>query len=119
MTDYVEQHRNGKLRLLATSGDKRSAATPDVATFGEQGYKEVQATLWFAFWAPGKTPATIVARRNQEIVKVLGMRDVQERLRQLGQEPVGSTPEELAKLTATEAAKWVAFVKASGFVPDR
>jgi tripartite-type tricarboxylate transporter receptor subunit TctC len=119
MTDYVEHHRNGRLRLLATSGDRRSAATPDVATFAEQGYKDVEATLWFAFWAPGKTPAAVVERRNQELVKVLGMRDVQERLRQLGQEPVGSTPEDLARLTTAEAAKWGPVVKASGFALDR
>lgn len=119
LTDYLEQHRSGKLRLLATSGGQRSAATPEVATFTEQGYKDVEATLRFAFWAPGKTPATAIARRNQEINKVLEMADVQERLRQLGQEPAGSTPQELARLTAVEAAKWAPIVKAAGFAPDR
>jgi tripartite-type tricarboxylate transporter receptor subunit TctC len=115
LTDYIEQHKSGKLRLLATSGAKRSAATPDVATFGEQGYKEVETTLRFAFWAPAKTPAAIVARQNQEIATALAMPDLQERLRRVGQEPAGSTPQELARLTSAEAAKWGAIVKASGF----
>lgn len=61
----------------------------------------------------------MLARRNQEIVKVLGMRDVQERLRQLGQEPIASTPEDLARLAAAEAAKWAPIVKSSGFAPDK
>jgi tripartite-type tricarboxylate transporter receptor subunit TctC len=116
---YVEAHRAGKLRLLGSSGSKRSAATPDVATFGEQGYKDVEATLRFAFWASGKTPADIVARRNHEINKVLEMPDVQQRLRQLGQEPAAGTPEELTRLTAAETAKWMPIVKAAGFGPDR
>ncbi|MDB5871478.1 MAG: transporter substrate-binding protein [Ramlibacter sp.] len=116
---YLELHRTGKLRLLATSGGKRSPATPDVATFSEQGYKDVEATLRFAFWAPGKTPAAVVARRNEEINKVLEMPDVQQRIRRLGQEPAASTPEELTRLMAAETAKWTPIVKAAGFAPDR
>ncbi len=90
LTDYIEQHRNGKLRLLATSGGKRSTATPDVATFSEQGYKDAEATLRFAFWATGKTPAAIVAQRNSEISKALAM-----------------------------AGKWIPIVRAAAFAPDR
>ena len=119
VTDFIEHHRNGKLRLLATSGARRSASTPDVATFVEQGFKEAQAALWFAFWAPAETPATIITRRNREIVEVLQMLDVRERLLKLGQEPISSTPEELARLTASEMAKWAPLVKASGFIADQ
>ena len=98
VTDFIEHHRNGKLLfLVATSGARRSASTPDVATFVEQGFKEAQAALWFAFGAPAKTPATIITRRNREIVEVLQMSDVRERLLKLGQEPISSTPEELAQ----------------------
>jgi len=119
LTDYIEHHRNGKLRLLATSGAARSASTPDVATFAEQGFKEAQATIWFAFWAPAKTPATIITRRNREIIEVLQMPEVRERLLKLGQGPISSTPEELAKLTASEMAKWAPIVKESGFTPEQ
>jgi tripartite-type tricarboxylate transporter receptor subunit TctC len=119
LTDYIEHHKNGKLRLLATSGATRSASTPDVATFIEQGFKEAEATIWFAFWAPAKTPATIVMRRNQEFAKVLQMQDVRERLLKLGQEAVSSTPQELAELMTSEIAKWAPVVKASGFTPDQ
>lgn len=119
LTDYIEHHRNGKLRLLATSGASRSASTPDVATFAEQGFKEAQATLRFAFWAPAKTPATIITRRNREIIEVLQMPEVRARLLKLGQESISSTPEELAKLTAAEMAKWAPVVKASGFIADQ
>jgi tripartite-type tricarboxylate transporter receptor subunit TctC len=118
LTDYIEQHKSGKLRLLATSGGRRSAATPDVATFSEQGYKDAEATLRFAFWASPNTPAAVIARRNQEIMNVLAMPDVQQRLRQLGQEPDAGSAQELARLTAAETAKWLPIVKASGFALD-
>jgi tripartite-type tricarboxylate transporter receptor subunit TctC len=119
VTDYLEQHRNGKLRLLATSGSKRSAGTPDVATFTEQGYGDAEATIHFAFWAAGKTPAGIVARRSQQINRILAMPEVQQRLRQLGQEAAGSTPAELAALTTAEAARLGSVIRTSGWTPDR
>jgi tripartite-type tricarboxylate transporter receptor subunit TctC len=119
LTDYIEHHRGGRLRLIATSGARRSSATPDVPTFSEQGFEDMQATLRFAFWAPPRTPATIVARLNAQIGEILRREDVRERLLQLGQQPVGSPPEDLARLTASEAAKWAPIVKASGFVAER
>jgi tripartite-type tricarboxylate transporter receptor subunit TctC len=119
LTDYIEHHRGGRLRLIATSGAVRSAATPDVPTITEQGFEGGQATLSFAFWAPPNTPPAIVARRNAEIQKVLQMDDVRERLVQLGQRPIASRPEDAVRLVASEAAKWAPVVKSSGFVAER
>jgi tripartite-type tricarboxylate transporter receptor subunit TctC len=119
LTDYIEHHRAGRLRLIGTSGAARSPATPDVPTVSEQGYEEGRATLTFAFWAPANTPAAIVARRNAEIQKILQMDDVRERLVQLGQRPVTSRPGDVARLVASEAAKWAPVVKSSGFVAER
>ena len=118
-TDYIEHHRAGRLRLLATSGARRSSATPDVATFSEQGFEDLQATARFAFWAPPGTPASIVARRSAEIAEVLRMEDVRERLLQLGQRAVAGPPEDLARLTASEVTRWAPIVKVSGFVAER
>jgi tripartite-type tricarboxylate transporter receptor subunit TctC len=119
LTDYIEHHRAGRLRVIATSGARRSPATPDVATFSEQGFEELAATARFAFWAPPRTPAAIIARRNLEIAEVLRMEDVRERLVQLGQRPVPALPEDVAKLSTSESARWRPIVKASGFVAER
>jgi tripartite-type tricarboxylate transporter receptor subunit TctC len=118
LTDYIEHHRGGRLRLIATSGAKRSATTPDVLTFLEQGFEQAQVTPVFAFWAPAKTPAATVARLHREIAEVLRMEDARERLLQLGQRPVSASPEEIARLTASETARWAPIVKASGFTPE-
>ena len=84
-----------------------------------RGSSRRRPTPVFAFWSPAKTPAAIVARRNREIGQVLRMEDARERLLQLGQRPVASEPEEVARLTASETARWAPIVKASGFTPER
>lgn len=119
LTDYIEQHRAGRLRLLATSGSSRSAATPEVPTFAEQGFRDAQVDGYFAFWAPAKTPASVVARRSRELGEVLRSDDVRIRLVQLDQRPIASTPEELARILAVEAIRWPAVVKAAHFTPER
>jgi tripartite-type tricarboxylate transporter receptor subunit TctC len=119
LTDYIEHHRGGRVRIIATSGAVRSAATPDVATLSEQGYEGGQATLTFAFWAPPNTPPSIVARRNAQIQKVLQMDDVRERLLQLGQRPVASRPDDVLRLLGSETAKWTPVVKTSGYIAER
>ena len=99
MTDFIEHHRNGKLPFRA--GDQRCQAFrihfQMLRPLSNKGSKKHRQDHWFAFWAPAKTPATIITRRNREIVEVLQMSDVRERLLKLGQEPISSTPEELAQ----------------------
>ena len=119
LTDYIEPHRGGRLRLIATSGAVRSAVTPDVPTLSEQGYEDGQATLSFAFWAPPGTPAAVVERRNAELQKILQMDDVRERLLQLGQRPVTSKPEDVVRLRASETVRWAKVVKTSGYIAER
>ena len=119
ITDYIEPHRAGRLRLIATSGAARSPATPDVPTFSEQGFAEAQATFYFAFWAPPQTPAATLARRSQEIQQVLRRDDVRGQLLQLGQRPVAGSPEEVDRIRAAEAERWTPVVKASGFLAER
>ena len=65
--DFLQYHRAGRLRLLATSGKERSPFSPDVPTFAEQGFGELTTEEWFGFYAPAKTPANIVAAANTAI----------------------------------------------------
>jgi tripartite-type tricarboxylate transporter receptor subunit TctC len=118
MADLTELHRAGKVKILASSGAKRSTALPDVPTFGELGVSNVEALGWFGFFAPAKTPKGIVDLLNASINKALQSPDVAEKLSKVGIDPATGTPEEFARIVAADYAKWGPVVKASGFKPE-
>jgi len=118
IADLTEQHRAGKVKILASSGTKRSTAVPDVPTFAELGVKGVEAEGWFGFFAPAKTPKAIVDQLNRSLNQALRAPDVAEKLRNLGLDPAPSTPEEFAAILASDYAKWGPVVKASGFTAE-
>jgi tripartite-type tricarboxylate transporter receptor subunit TctC len=96
----------GKLRALATTGAKRTGAMPNVPTIAESGYPGFDATNWYAFVAPGKTPEEILVFWNREIVKVLNDPQVKFDLAKQGLDPAPGTREELAREIARESDKW-------------
>lgn len=114
----VPQVKAGKIRALATTGARRSAFFPDLPTIAEAGYPGYDATNWYAYVAPVKTPRDIIDRLNREIVKVLNAPDAREQLIKSGVEPSPSTPEELAKTIERELATWGRVVKEAGIKAD-
>jgi tripartite-type tricarboxylate transporter receptor subunit TctC len=118
-TTATPQVKSGKLRALGSTGTKRSAALPDVPTIAEQGYPGYQATNWYAYVAPAKTPKDIVARLNREIVKTLNDPDTHAAILKQGEEPTPSTPEELAQHMASEYATWGRVIKEAGIPPEQ
>ena len=113
-TTAVPQVKGGKIRALGTTGAKRSASLPDVPTIAESGYPGYEATNWYAYVAPAKTPRETVARLNREIVKTLRDPETREHILKQGEEPTPSTPEELAKHMAREHATWGRVIKEAG-----
>jgi tripartite-type tricarboxylate transporter receptor subunit TctC len=101
----------GKLTPLATTGLTRPAYLPNVPTVAEQGYPGFEALNWYAFVAPGNTPAPILDRWNQEIVKALKDPAVGEQLAKLGLTPHPTTRGELTQFMQRESAKWGAIVR--------
>jgi tripartite-type tricarboxylate transporter receptor subunit TctC len=95
-----------KLKAIATTGVKRTEFMPEVPTIAESGFPEFNATNWYAFVAPGKTPAPILDRWNTEIVKVLNDPEVRAQLNKHGLTPDPSTRQELADFMAKESATW-------------
>jgi tripartite-type tricarboxylate transporter receptor subunit TctC len=111
----LPQLRAGKVRALAFSGKRRVPQLPDVATMEELGYKGFEVSSWQGVIAPGGTPKAVVDRLYQETAKALKMPDVIERLAtQGGNELVGSTPDQYAKLIKDEIAKYAKIINEAG-----
>jgi tripartite-type tricarboxylate transporter receptor subunit TctC len=96
----------GKLRALATTGAKRMPTMPDVPTIAESGYPGFEATNWYAFVAPGKTPKDLLDFWNRELVKALNDPQVKVELAKHGLDPAPGTREELAQYMERESQKW-------------
>lgn len=118
LSEQLELHRAGKLRILATSGAQRSKLLPDVPTFREQGLPNIQAQSWFGLYAPAKTPAAVIATVNAAVNKALAQPDVMDRFAKLSLEPGGGSAADLQKLQDAETQRWSPIVKASGFRAD-
>ncbi len=102
----VPQVNNGQVRGLAVTGRKRSAALPQVPTLLEAGVPGLEEDSWYGLFAPAGTPRDIVLRLQRETAEVLKSPDVVERLRSAGNEPVGSTPEQLNALYRADIARF-------------
>lgn len=106
--------RSGKLRTLAVTSAKRSAAVPELPTVAEAGAPGYEATTWYGALTPAGTPSALVSKLNAEIVKALRTPDVQGRLSGDGAEPAGGTPAQFAKHLDTEIRKWAKVIEDSG-----
>lgn len=110
--------REGKLRALGVTSAQRSAAAPDIPTIAESGLPGFEAVSWFALFAPGGTPKPVVDKLQAEVSKIIKSPEVSKRLLDIGLDPVGSTPAELAAYQRTEIGKWAKVVKDSGAKAD-
>jgi len=108
----------GKVKALATTGPKRDPFMADVPTVAESGYPGYQATNWYGYYAPAKTPADIIERLNKEIVKALHSAEVKDLLAKQGLEAAPGTPEELARFSKAEWDTWGKVVKQAGIKPQ-
>ena len=109
---------DGRMRVLATTGDARSVTLPNVPTLIEEGYKDVTAYAWWGIFAPARTPPAIINKLHSEMVKVLNLPDVRRHLgEQLGMELMVSTPAELQKWTAAELERWSKVIRDNNIKP--
>src|SRR5262245_7510746 len=108
------QVKSGKVRAIAVSSRQRYAGAPDIPSAVEAGLPEFDSSVWFALFAPAKTPQPIVVRLNREVIDALGAPDVKEFLLKQGAEVSTTTPEELAAFLRSEISKWAKVVRESG-----
>jgi len=111
VTPVLPHIKTGKLRALAVSTAKRSAALPDVPTLDEAGLKGFDIGTWFGVLAPAATPPDLVARLNDEMVKIIRSPAFQQRMADLGADPVGDTREQMAQQIQNETGKFAGLVK--------
>lgn len=115
--EFIEHHNAGTIRILATLGASRSRSLPDVPTLRENGF-DIEASGWFAMWAPAGTPTNVAERLRASILDALNNTEIRRRIETLGFEITGTTGEALAQIQRTEHLRWGAIVKSSGFKVD-
>ena len=117
VTEALEQHRAGKVRVIAVAGAQRAPQLPEVPTLREQGVA-MDAGAWFAMYGPGGLPAAQAQRLSVAVQTAMKDPAFAQRLSAMGLEPIGSTPDQLAAVQKADFAKWAKPVKASGFQAD-
>jgi len=109
---------SGKLRPLAAASPQRHRLLPDVPSFAELGYPEMDIALWYGVVAPGGTPAPIVQRLNAELAKIVDMPDIRKSLTEQGADVQGGTTADFDAFMHREQARWGAVVKQAGIKPE-
>lgn len=104
----------GGVKALGMTGPQRSGSMPDLATFEEQGVKNLDLTIWVGAYAPAGTPKPIVERLQRELRAVLSLPEVRERMISQGQTPIGNSPDEAASNQRSDVAKWGALINGFG-----
>ena len=112
----VKPHvETGKVKLLAITSPQRSPLAPQLATFREQGYPDLDIYIWAALVAPAGTPDALIARLNTEFGKALRTAEIRDKWQAMGFEPLPSTPDEFTRFSQAESRRWAEAVKISGF----
>jgi len=110
--------QSGKLKAIAITTLKSGQLLPGVKSVAEQGVAGFEMTPWTAMYAPRGTPKEIVDKLNAEVTKVLAEPEARQKLLQLGFEPAGGTPDQLAGFEKSERAKWGPLIKSAGLKGD-
>jgi tripartite-type tricarboxylate transporter receptor subunit TctC len=108
----ANSHLNsGKFRILAITGTQRHPSIPSVPTFAEAGFSGFEPNGWFSLFLPANTPRDVVSKLSSEVGRIVRHPEISQKLTAMGLQPVGSTPEELAAVMATDMPKWAGIVR--------
>jgi tripartite-type tricarboxylate transporter receptor subunit TctC len=118
ISSALQLARDGKVRPIAVTSLKRTAVAPELPTIAEAGVPGYEVGNWYAVVAPARTPAAVIARLNGELVKATHHPEIKRRFLELGADPVGGTPDELAKYQRAEIEKWAKVIKSAGIKPE-
>jgi tripartite-type tricarboxylate transporter receptor subunit TctC len=110
--------KGGRLNALAVGSPKRHPVALDVPTFAEVGVKRIDVDLWYAFFAPSKTPAEVVTRLNTEIAAIMRQSEVKDILAKAGMDASASTQAELAAIVVKDYPRWGAVIRTKQISAD-
>jgi tripartite-type tricarboxylate transporter receptor subunit TctC len=111
----VQQYvKEGRLKLIASSGAKRFASTPNIPTLIESGYPDLVATSWIGLLAAGGTPKNIIDRYNREIVKIVTSAEIRDKLQAMEFEVVATSSDQFAAWIRSEIPRWGKVIKSTG-----
>lgn len=113
----LANHKAGKIRIIAQTGEGRSSSLADVSAFREAGFPQLAVSGWYGVFAPAGTPAEIVNRYNEAIVRALRTNDLRERMKGFELEPREMTAQEFQAFVKADTERWSPIIKASGFTP--
>jgi tripartite-type tricarboxylate transporter receptor subunit TctC len=113
--DFIENHKAGKIRVVAVLGGTRQAALPGVPTLAELGLAGFEDVPYYGIFAPAGTPKAVIDRFSDALAKVIAQPDVQERLTAMGLTVGHMTSQQLATREQAYAKTWARIIKASGF----
>jgi len=118
MTELIEYHRAGKVRILASSGVERSRIAPEIPTFLELGFKGIDKNPWLAFFGPKGMSPEFVAQLDRGMKAVLAQSDLQERLAKMGNEVAPAPAKEVRQWVVDASQHWGRVIRESGFKPQ-
>ena len=110
--------KSGKVKALAVSTARRSAALPQVPTMQESGIADFEVDSWYAMFVPARTPKPLIERLNKALNEVLADPDIRDKLLAQGAEAVGGTPDKLGQTVAAELPKWARLAKDANINAD-
>jgi tripartite-type tricarboxylate transporter receptor subunit TctC len=116
LTELIEHHRAGRLRLLAVSGTQRASSAPEIPTFQELGLKGIEKNPWLAFFGPAGLPPAFVSAFNAAVRAAMDSPEARERFAALGVEPSPAPPDELRRWVQEALAHWGPVIRDSGYV---
>ena len=115
ITDFLEHHRAGKVKVIFTSGEKRTTAAPDIPTVTQLGYPSLSILGWYVFFAPPKTPPALIDAWGNELRAVLKMPEVEKKMTEFGLDVETSTPAEFSQRMAADFKRWKEILDSIGY----
>ena len=119
ITDFLEHHRAGKVKVIFTSGQKRTTSAPDIPTVTQLGYPALSILGWYVFFAPPKTPPALIDAWGNELRAVLKLPEVERKLTEFGLDVETSTPAEFSQRMAADFKRWKAILDSIGYKPPQ